>query len=158
MGGEAVNGGNVFVNGFTAESTFTMEGGTICNGTSSGNLDAVKSMIKAAYDGDNIFATSATVNISGGVITDDDGGNAILAFTSKADRPAVINLTAADKEAFDGKIYLVVGAQLNVEGGSLQTDSDGDQIWVAAAAPVRSTRTVAPAAVVRSLKAKRITK
>ena len=141
----------------------TITGGVIENGTATtGELDNLKLMVKELYNGDNVYVSSAKATVSGGEITDNDGGNALLVFTAKDGIVGELNLSLAENaalaEMLSGKVYLVSGTVLNADTGSVNTDGDGDQIWVAAAAPVRSLRAVAPAPAVRSLKVKRIAK
>ena len=44
-------------------------------------------MVKESYDGDNIYITSATATISGGMIRDNDGGNAPTVGNRKVAEP-----------------------------------------------------------------------
>jgi len=151
-GGSALNGGNIFINGYDRVATCTVSGGTIENGTATtGKIDRTENDL--GYDGDNIYVNSAVLNISGGMITDDDGGNAALAFThpnSVKDGKqfgAVINLTLTDKAdlaaALDGKIYLVSGAQISFDIGGT-ADNSGDLIWYKEAPSVEPSETTAP--------------
>lgn len=148
-GGSALNGGNIFVNGYDRAVTLSVTGGTIENGTATtGKIDRTD-MVKPAYDGDNIYVNSAVLNIVGGVISDDDGGNAVLGYThpnSVKDGKTfgtVVNLELADKadlaDMLDGKIYLISGATLNADIGGTATDADGDMIWYKVAPSVEPT-------------------
>ena len=131
-GGTAVNGGNVFVSGHESLKTFDFSGGVIKNGTATvGTIDGTAA--KGVYNGDNVYVNAATMNIGGGSIIDDNGGNAILAFTMTNNRTATVNLTLTGKgataAALDGKVYAIQGAVLTADIGEVETDTDGDQIW-----------------------------
>jgi len=139
-GGKAINGGNIFISGYDSAKTLTISGGTIENGAIQDGTKKDDSTIVAGsidgtgtYNGENIYANSAVVAVSGGNITDNDGGNAILAFTKLASSPATVKLSLATNDEtaaqLDGKIYLVTGAVINTDRGTTVSNENGDQIW-----------------------------
>lgn len=139
-GGSAVNGGNIFISGYDSAKTLTISSGTIENGTIADGIKKDGSTIVAGsidgtgtYNGENIYSNSAVVAVSGGRITDNDGGNAILAFTKLASSPATVQLSLATNDEtaadLDGKIYLVTGAVINTDRGTTVSNESGDQIW-----------------------------
>ncbi len=130
--GVAANGGNLMVTGHNSTKTFNFSGGVIENGTATiGTIDGKAA--KGTYNGDNVYLNSALMNVSGGMITDDNGGNAILAFALDDARPATVTLTLAGKtdlaEALSGKIYAISGATISSDLGETESDADGDLIW-----------------------------
>ena len=79
-GGTAVNGGNVFANGYDRKTECTISGGVIENGTATtGKIDRTSN--DTGYNGDNFYINSAVLKITGGMITDNDGGYAVVAYT-----------------------------------------------------------------------------
>ncbi len=130
--GVALNGGNLMVTGHNSTKTFNFSGGVIENGTAStGVIDGTAA--KGTYNADNVYINSALMNITGGMICDDNGGNAVLAFALDDARPASVALTLTGNvdlaESLDGKVYAISGATLEFDIGEAQIDADGDRIW-----------------------------
>ena len=132
-GGSAINGGNLFLSAYSANKIFNISGGTIKDGTATtGAIDNPKAV--QAYDGENIYLNCGELNISGGSFSDNDGGNAVLAYTATESIPAIVNLTVANNAALaaqlDGKIYLIKDAKWTSDlGGIFLDETTGDRIW-----------------------------
>ncbi len=141
-GGSAINGGNLFLNGYDGVRENVISGGTIKDGTATtGKLDRTTNDL--GYDGANIYVNSASLTVSGGMISDNNGGNAIMAYshggTLSKEEPwgVVINLNITEgsdlANALSGKVHLVNDGELNAPFGEILYNEAGERVWNATA-------------------------
>jgi len=131
-GGTASNGGNLFITGHNSVKTFHFSGGTIQNGTATTGTIA-GTAAKTSYNADNVYANAVIMEVTGGRITDDNGGNAILAATWDTDHVAEVILRLEENSELasdlNGKVVAISGATVGYNIGETVLDDDLDAIW-----------------------------